>query len=226
MQRCACRGSESAREGFLSAARLTIVFTDTVIPVLERVAPVVAFLVTVTVLADVAQRVGVFDVAARWIAGWGRGRTFLLWWLFSVFAVVTTVFLSLDTTAVLLTPVALALARQVGVPVRPFAVTTLWIANTGSLLLPVSNLTNLMAVDRFARWGLGHGDYVALALWPGCVAIVVTLVCVVVMYPALVSGRYGVVPAGEVGDRVLLLVGFVVCGAVGPAFAVGVEPWV
>lgn len=44
----------------------------------------------------------------------------LLWLLFSGFAVTCTIFLSLDTTAVLLTPVALAVANQIGVPPRPF----------------------------------------------------------------------------------------------------------
>ena len=34
--------------------------------------------------------------------------------------------------------------------------TTLWLANTASLLLPVSNLTNLLALHHFARLGVGH----------------------------------------------------------------------
>ena len=83
--------------------------------------------------------------------------------------------LSLDTTAVLLTPVGLAVARQVDLDARVFAVTTLWIANTGSLLLPVSNLTNLLALNTFERQGLGHADYVRLAWAPALACVVVTL---------------------------------------------------
>lgn len=48
--------------------------------------------------------------------------------------------LSLDTTAVLLTPVVLALAARLGLPVAPFAYGAVWIANAGSRSLPVSNL--------------------------------------------------------------------------------------
>ena len=59
-------------------------------------------------------------------------------------------------------------------PPRPFALTTLWIANTGSLLLPVSNLTNLFAVDRLEQVGLGHGACVRAALAPGLVCMGVT----------------------------------------------------
>jgi hypothetical protein len=56
------------------------------------------------------------------------------------FASATTMFLNLDTTAVLLTPVMLALAARVELPAAPLAMTTVWLANTASLLLPVSNL--------------------------------------------------------------------------------------
>jgi len=48
----------------------------------------------------------------------------------------------------------------------PFAMTTVWLANTASLLLPVSNLTNLLALHRFSALGLGHKGYISLALWP------------------------------------------------------------
>jgi arsenical pump membrane protein len=44
--------------------------------------------------------------------------------------------LSLDTTAVLLTPVVLMLSRQLGIAPQPFALANVWLANTASLLLP------------------------------------------------------------------------------------------
>lgn len=66
------------------------------------------------------------------------------------FAGLTTIALNLDTTAVLLTPVMLALATRVGIAPLPLAMTTVWLANTASLLLPVSNLTNLLAAERVA----------------------------------------------------------------------------
>ena len=62
-------------------------------------------------------------------------------------AVTSTAVLSLDTTAVLVTPVVLALARQLGLDVALFAYTAVWLANTASLFLPVSNLTNLLALS-------------------------------------------------------------------------------
>jgi arsenical pump membrane protein len=54
--------------------------------------------------------------------------------------------LSLDATVVLLTPVVVAAAAAAGVPDRPGAYACLRMANSASLLLPVSNLTNLLAL--------------------------------------------------------------------------------
>jgi Na+/H+ antiporter NhaD/arsenite permease-like protein len=89
------------------------------------------------------------------------------------FASATTMFLNLDTTAVLLTPVLLALAVRAEIATVPLAMTTLWLANTASLLLPVSNLTNLLAADRVA---LGAPAFAARMWLPQLAAIVATTV--------------------------------------------------
>ena len=62
-----------------------------------------------------------------------------------VIAVTITAVLSLDATVVLLTPVVLTTVRRLRAPVRPHAYATAHLANAASLLLPVSNLTNLLA---------------------------------------------------------------------------------
>ena len=163
--RRAPRGTRE-RPGTVGPRRGARVTAADAVALLERLLPVVVFLLAITVVAEVAERAGVFDVAGHWVAHAGRHRRGLLWLLFALLAVGCTIVLSLDTTAVLLTPVGLAVARQVDLDARVFAVTTLWIANTGSLLLPVSNLTNLLALNTFERQGLGHADYVRLAWAP------------------------------------------------------------
>jgi arsenical pump membrane protein len=54
--------------------------------------------------------------------------------------------LSLDATVVLLTPVVVRTARRMRVAAAPAAFVCAHLANSASLLLPVSNLTNLLAV--------------------------------------------------------------------------------
>lgn len=117
---------------------------------MTRVGPLLVFLATVIVLAELTGRAQVFDAIASWVARTGKGSYPLLFGLCVLFASVTTITLNLDTTAVLLTPVMLALATRVGIAAVPLAMTTVWLANTASLLLPVSNLTNLLAADRVA----------------------------------------------------------------------------
>lgn len=64
-----------------------------------------------------------FAIAAERMARWGRGRAWMLWILVCALCVVATVFFSLDTTAVLVTPVVITVQqhrfRQRGVCRRP-----------------------------------------------------------------------------------------------------------
>ncbi|MGH3238757.1 MAG: SLC13 family permease [Spirillospora sp.] len=123
---------------------------DTARSSVERVAPLLLFLFSVIILAELTKEAGVFDAIAQRLARAGRGNYGALFVLCVAFASLTTVFLNLDTTAVLLTPVMLALAARARIATLPLAMTTVWLANTASLLLPVSNLTNLLAADRVA----------------------------------------------------------------------------
>ena len=189
-----------------------------------RIVPIIVFLLTITVTAEIAERAGVFDEAAHWLAHRGRHRVWVLWLLFSLLAVACTVALSLDTTAVLLTPVGLAVARQIDASRVPFALTTLWIANTGSLVLPVSNLTNLLSLQTFSTMELSHGGYVRLAALPALAAVVATLAIVFVLRRRELLARYDIDPPAEPHDRVLLRVAGFVCLALGPLFAAGLPP--
>jgi Na+/H+ antiporter NhaD/arsenite permease-like protein len=180
--------------------------------VLARVGPLLVFLATVIVLAELTGKAEVFDVVATWVARAGKGSYVLLFGLCVVFASVTTITLNLDTTAVLLTPVMLALATRVGIAAVPLAMTTVWLANTASLLLPVSNLTNLLAADRVALSPSG----MAAVMWPPQVAaIAATMVCLWVFYwrrGARGEDRYLPPEPPRPADPVLLRVCAVVCG--------------
>ncbi|WP_371941969.1 SLC13 family permease [Actinomadura chokoriensis] len=123
---------------------------DTARASIGRIAPLLLFLFSVIILAELTKEAGVFDAIAQRMARAGRGNYVALFLLCVAFASLTTVFLNLDTTAVLLTPVMLALAARARIATLPLAMTTVWLANTASLLLPVSNLTNLLAAERVA----------------------------------------------------------------------------
>ncbi len=120
-----------------------------------RILPILLFLATILIVADLTAEAGLFDLVATWLAITARGHFGRLFAACVAFAALTTIILNLDTTAVLLTPVMLALAGKLRVgeetdhvPALPLVLCTVWLANTASLLLPVSNLTNLLAAGR------------------------------------------------------------------------------
>lgn len=111
---------------------------------LRFLAPTLLFLGAVFVIAEVAADAGVFDAAGRAIGRLSGDSPRRLVLVVAVAATVTTTVLSLDSTAVLLTPVVIRVARNRRVDTSPSLLATAQLANGGSLLLPVSNLTNLI----------------------------------------------------------------------------------
>lgn len=190
----------------------------------ERVAPILGFVVAITIAAELAAAAGLFHWLAGLLARIGRGRAVVLWLLVVAFATASTVFLSLDTTAVLLTPIVVILAKRVGLNPIPFALTTVWLANTGSLLLPVSNLTNLLAEHRLD--GFGPARFAAVMWLPALVAIVVPCVAIALVYrrSLFVSYRGDELPIAS--DRVLFWGSAIVLVLLIPALVSGVEVWI
>lgn len=209
--------------GGLAALAPGVLGPSQALAVLERIAPVLVFLVAVTVIAGLADAAKVFEVAAREAAHLGRGRTWRLWLLVVALATALTIVLSLDTCAVLLTPVVLAMARQLDIPPKLFAFTTVWLAGTASLLLPVSNLTNLLALNQFDRLGLGLRDYLGLSWRPAVAAIVITVAVLAVLFRRDLHRTYVVPPTPELDDKVLFWGSAGVCLALGPAFVTGID---
>jgi Na+/H+ antiporter NhaD/arsenite permease-like protein len=189
-----------------------------------RVWPVLLFAVAVTVVAELADAAGVFAAVAERLARLGRGHGWLLWMLVVLLAVCSTVFLSLDTTAVLLTPVVVLLARHHGYPPLPFALTTVWLANTGSLLLPVSNLTNLLA-----EYALGFSDparFAALMAAPAVVAVVVPCLVLAVVFRRELGTRYVAEAAEGPRDPVLFWLAAGVLAVLIPLLVSGLPVWI
>jgi arsenical pump membrane protein len=134
----------------------------------HRLRPVVGFLAAILVLAQLCADDGMFTAAGGSVARLcGERPRSLLVGVFVV-AALTTAVLSLDATVVLLTPVVFATAARVGARPRPHVYASMHLANSGSLLLPMSNLTNLLA---FSVSGLTFARFAGLMALPWLVAI-------------------------------------------------------
>lgn len=139
----------------------------------NRLLPVVGFLAAILVLAKLCDDEGLFRAAGVAMARFSAGNPKHLLSMVFVVSSATTAILSLDATVVLLTPVVLATARTLAVPARPHAYATAHLSNSASLLLPVSNLTNLLA---FTAAGLTFLHFAAIMALPWLAAIAVEFV--------------------------------------------------
>ncbi|MFI6794482.1 ArsB/NhaD family transporter [Streptosporangium canum] len=203
------------RVGLLGLGLLAVV--TELLPVEEaagevgRIAPILLFLAAVIVLAELVKEAQVFDVIAARLAMAGRGDYVALFLLCTAFASLVTMFLNLDTTAVLLTPVMLALAARTGIAALPLAMTTVWLANTASLFLPVSNLTNLLAMERL---GLSTKEFAGRLWLPQLVSVAVTMAFLWVFFwrrGRRGADRYDPPPPVPVADPLLFRTAATVC---------------
>lgn len=113
---------------------------------IELMIPALAFLLTGVPLAALLERLGYFDSVIAWLVGPDERQLRVVWlW---ILAASTTIVMNLDTTIVLLTPLYIALARSSGIVVRRLALIPLLLASFASSLLPVSNLSNLILLER------------------------------------------------------------------------------
>jgi arsenical pump membrane protein len=133
-------------------------------------APTLGFLAALLALGEGCERAGLFGALAGLIAGRARGSAQRLLTAAVVVAALVTAVLGLDATVVLLTPAVLEAARRARVPSKPAAYACTHLANSGSLLLPVSNLTNLLA---FGAAGLSFTRFAVLMTLPWLAALAV-----------------------------------------------------
>lgn len=162
----------------------------------RELGPTVGFLAAVLTLAHLADHAGVFTWMGGRLAVLARGGSVrLLGWVFAA-ASITTAVLSLDATVVLLTPVVLATVMRLGVGVRPHVYACAHLANSASTVLPVSNLTNLLA---FTATGMSFMAFAGVMFLPWLAVILVEYVVFRVFFRAdLASGSAAVAGIGAV----------------------------
>lgn len=154
------------------AAALTVVVTgalswDGAAHVVRQLGPTLGFLAAIFVVSWVAEAAGLFAaiaVALRRRSGSGRRVVLVV----GLVAAAVTAVLSLDATAVLFTPAVIGLTVDRHASREPALLTTVEMANASSLLLPVSNLTNLLV---FPAVGLTFAEFAGRMAVPTAIAV-------------------------------------------------------
>jgi arsenical pump membrane protein len=126
----------------------------------------------------VAHQDGLFATGGHALARLSR-RGPLVYASSCVLVVVVTSLLNLDTSVTFLTPVLLYAARRRGQDTAPLLYASVLLSNAGSLLLPGSNLTNLIVLGHLHLSGRTYFDELAPA---GAAAAVVTAFVVGVVH--------------------------------------------
>jgi arsenical pump membrane protein len=180
----------------------------------------------VLVLAELSDRAGVFEAAGQAMAAGARGRPVALLGLVFVAGSGITAVLSLDATVVLLTPVVFATpaaaAARLRLRPKPHVYACTHLANTASLLLPVSNLTNLLA---FRASGLSFARFGVLMALPWLAAIGVEWLMPRRFFAIDLTGRGQVTgPAGGGVPRYAVAVLGLTLAGFGLAAPAGVDP--
>ncbi len=159
-----------AMAGAVAMIGLGLVHSGEAVETLARGKDAVLMLIALLCLSAIVARSGFFEWAAIVSARRAGGDAGALFRNTFVLGALITMVLSLDTTAVLLTPVVIAGARRLDLPAAPYVLLCAIVSNCASLLLPVSNLTNLLFVSAF---GLSFAPLVARMLLPQLVVLAV-----------------------------------------------------
>jgi arsenical pump membrane protein len=136
----------------------------------RELGPTVGFLAALLLIAEGCRREGLFAALGELIAQSSRGDARRFLGLVFAAASCVTIVLGLDATVVLLPPIVLATAAALRTSPRASIYACAHLANSASLLLPVSNLTNLLA---FRASGLSFARFAALMALPtvGVIAV-------------------------------------------------------
>jgi arsenical pump membrane protein len=129
------------------------------------------FLLSLLALSLLVGKSGFFDWAAIRCARIAEGNAHSLYRNAFVLGAIVTAIFSLDTTAVMLTPVMLAIVKRLRLPAAPYVVLCAFVANVGSLVLPISNLTNILIADAFH---MTFAAFAARMIAPQLVALLTT----------------------------------------------------
>ncbi|MGA2477898.1 MAG: SLC13 family permease [Spirochaetia bacterium] len=178
------------------------------------------FFLGLMAISALAEEAGIFDALAVAAARWGRGKAARLY--LAVFAVgaVISVFLTNDSTALILTPVVYALVTRLRLPVLPFMFACTFIADTASFVLPVSNPINIIIQGAF---GSTLGTYLRYLFPPSIVAISLNTALFLWLFRReLVVGYDPLPPSGrQPGNPRLLQVSWCILGLIAIAYILG-----
>ena len=137
------------------------------------------FLIGMMLLSELAREYGVFDWVSSVAVRGAKGSCSRLFLLVYGVGTLTTIFMSNDATAVVLTPAIMASVRKAKVEPLPYLFVCALIANAASFVLPISNPANLVV---FHTGMPPLGQWLASFGIPSVLSIVTTFLVMRVLF--------------------------------------------
>ena len=163
----------------LGGAALSVVFADrAAAQAFTHTWPPFVLVTGLLLIGVVANADGVFTAAAS-LLGRLTNRELPLYVAAMTLVAVVTVFLNLDTSVAFLTPMLVLVGRQRGMGEQRLLYGCVFMSNAASLLLPGSNLTNLLILQDEHVSGT---VFLARMLAPWIASVLVTLVVVAIAF--------------------------------------------
>jgi arsenical pump membrane protein len=155
--------------------------------VLRETADVLLFLAGMMALTILVEQAGVFAHLAEGTARLARGNGILLFCYVFLLGALVTALLSLDVTVIMLTPIIYLVAKRRALDPLPFMFACTFVANTASLVLPISNLTNLLVYNDL---DISFSRFTAVMWWPNLAAAVTNLIVFLLIFRNRIPRRF------------------------------------